>query len=59
MESLVDIVTTTFQAILVVCIVFTAGYAYNATQSGSVFEVSAGLPLNVTMSCGTDMSCRP
>jgi hypothetical protein len=32
MESLVDITTTTFQAIVAVCVVFTAGYAYKLAE---------------------------
>jgi hypothetical protein len=40
MESLVDITTTTFQAIVAVCVVFTAGYAYNSQRSAKLAEVS-------------------
>ena len=39
MESLVDITTTSFKAILAVCVVFTAGYAYNGKQDPSVRRV--------------------
>ncbi|WVW81419.1 hypothetical protein I302_103412 [Kwoniella bestiolae CBS 10118] len=33
MESIVDVTTTTFQAILAVCVVFTAGYAYTGKHA--------------------------
>lgn len=40
MESLVDIVTTGFQAVLAVAIVFTAGYALNGSQDVVFAKVS-------------------
>lgn len=40
MESLVDIVTTVFQAVLAVAIVFTAGYAVNSSQDVVFAKVS-------------------
>lgn len=40
MESLVDIVTTVFQAVLAVAIVFTAGYALNSSQDVVFAKVS-------------------
>jgi hypothetical protein len=48
-ESLVDVTTTVFEAILGVCVVFAAGYAYNAkldVGSGQVSPVPLLLPLN-------------
>jgi len=39
MESFVDITTTTFQAILAVCVVFTAGYAFNGKRGGELSTV--------------------
>jgi high-affinity nickel permease len=40
MESVVDIVTTAFQAVLAVAVVFTAGYALNDTQDAPLAKVS-------------------
>lgn len=40
MESLVDIVTTGFQAVLAVALVFTAGYAINGNQDVVFAKVS-------------------
>ncbi len=41
MESFVDICTTSFQAVLAVCVVFTAGYAYNGKQGPTLSIVGA------------------
>lgn len=40
MESLVDIVTTSFQAVLAIAVVFTAGYALNSKQDAVFAAVS-------------------
>ncbi len=40
MESLVDIVSTTFQAVLAVCVIFTAGYAFNGKRGETLSTVS-------------------
>ncbi len=40
MQSLVDIVTTTFQAVLAVCVIFTAGYAYGGKNGAATSTVS-------------------
>lgn len=44
-QSLVDIVTTTFQAVLAVCVIFTAGYAYTGKNGATISSVSP-LPAN-------------
>lgn len=43
MESLIDVVTTSFEAILGACVVFAAGYAYNTKQDKGVGQVSSRL----------------
>lgn len=40
MESLADVVTTAFQAILAVNVVFTVGYAYNGKRVSTLSKVS-------------------
>jgi hypothetical protein len=40
MESLVDLVTTSFQAVAAVAVVFTAGYAINTRQDAKLASVS-------------------
>lgn len=45
MESLVDIVTTSFQAVLAVAIVFTAGYALNSNQDAGFAKVRQIFPI--------------
>jgi hypothetical protein len=40
MESLVDLVTTSFQAVAAVAVVFTAGYAINTRQDAKFASVS-------------------
>lgn len=40
MESLVDVTTTAFEAILGVCVVFGAGYAYNSKLDSGSGKVS-------------------
>jgi hypothetical protein len=50
MESLVDVTTTAFQAILGVCVVFAAGYAYNTNQErelGKVSEMIRDISVNI------------
>lgn len=39
MESLVDVTTTAFEGILGVCVIFAAGYAYNAKQDHETGKV--------------------
>jgi len=41
MESLVDLVTTSFQAVAGVAVVFTAGYAINPKQDAKFASVSS------------------
>lgn len=43
MESLVDIVTTSFQAVLAIAIVFTAGYVLNSKQDAVFAGVSTSI----------------
>lgn len=43
MESLVDIVTTGFQAVLAVAVVFTAGYVLNSSQDVAFAKVSESI----------------
>lgn len=40
MESLVDVITTVFQAILAVNVVFTVGYAYNGKRVSALSKAS-------------------
>ena len=40
MESLIDITTTAFQAVVAVCVVFTAGYAYAGKYGSELGLVS-------------------
>jgi hypothetical protein len=43
MESLVDLVTTSFQAVAGVAVVFTAGYAINTKQDAKFASVNPTL----------------
>lgn len=43
MESVVDVVTTVFQAILAVNVVFTVGYAYNGKRASTLSKVSLSI----------------
>jgi hypothetical protein len=43
MESLVDLVTTSFQAVAGVAVVFTAGYAINTKQDAKFASVTPTL----------------
>jgi hypothetical protein len=45
MESLVDLVTTSFQAVTGVAVVFTAGYAINHKQDAAFASVSLSIQL--------------
>ena len=40
MESLIDITTTAFQAVVAVCVVFTTGYAYAGKYGSELGLVS-------------------
>jgi hypothetical protein len=53
MESLVDVVTTSFQAVAAVAVVFTCGYAINTKQDvkfASVSSISALLSKSLMVS---------
>jgi len=47
MESLVDLVTTSFQAVAGVAVVFTAGYAINTKQDAKFASVNLILFLSL------------
>lgn len=49
MESLADVVTTVFQAILAVNVVFTVGYAYNGKRVSTLSKVSLSIHRNWRM----------
>lgn len=49
MESLIDVITTSFQAVLTVCVVFTAGYAYNGDRQQQVGTVSDPCPQEINL----------
>lgn len=55
MESLVDIVTTGFQAVLAVAIVFTAGYVLNSSQDAAFAKVSLTV-FGINLECANEQS---
>ena len=57
MESLIDIVTTTFQAVLALCVIFTAGYAYNGKNATTVGVVSSPRTSPQSSPPSSDIAC--
>ncbi|ORY23711.1 mitochondrial carrier domain-containing protein [Naematelia encephala] len=51
MESFVDITTTAFEAILAVCVVFTAGYAYNGKHGVTLSSTLTTISKDVLLPC--------
>ncbi|AAW45194.2 hypothetical protein CNH03310 [Cryptococcus deneoformans JEC21] len=49
MESVVDVVTTVFQAILAVNVVFTVGYAYNGKRASTLSKTLSALSNNLLL----------
>ncbi|KIR62579.1 mitochondrial carrier protein [Cryptococcus bacillisporus CA1873] len=49
MESLVDVITTVFQAILAVNVVFTVGYAYNGKRVSALSKTLSALSNNLLL----------
>ncbi|RXK37497.1 hypothetical protein M231_05218 [Tremella mesenterica] len=51
MESLVDVITTSFQAVVAVCVVFTAGYSYAGSKAPEIGQILRTVTGRVLLPC--------